>query len=118
MLAALLGACGLLDPTPEILDGLSVGHDAGCGACDQPNTSYGCGACESIRTIAIRHLDEQVPSHAPVSSWSFHGEGWYPGPSGEKILHTRSGSLTVGVATLADGTRHAVGIYCGVGGCR
>jgi hypothetical protein len=114
----LLGGCQLLERTPEILDGLSVGAAAGCGACDQPDTASNCGACDSIRTIAGRHLDAAWPGHPAIMTMSFHREGWYPGPSGEKILSTRSGTLVVAVATFADGTRHAVGVYCGVGGCR
>jgi hypothetical protein len=48
---------------------------------------------------------------------TFHNEGWYPGPNGEKILRTKSGTLYVAVATFADGTRHAVGVHCGGGDC-
>ena len=118
MLAALLGACGLLDPTPEILDGLSVGHDAGCGACDQPSTAANCGACESLAELARRHVAEAWHDQATIAAMSFHREGWYPGPSGEKILSTRSGTQFVVVVTFVDGSRHAVAIYCGVGGCR
>jgi hypothetical protein len=116
LLAALLGACSLLDRPPEILDGLSVGGDAGCGACDQPSEAVGCGACESIAELARRHVDEE--SHGPIAAMSFHREGWYPGPNGEKILSTRSGTRFVVVVTFVDGSRHAVAVYCGVGGCR
>jgi hypothetical protein len=118
VIAILLGACGLLDRPPEILDGLSVGGDAGCGACDQPNTAAGCGACESLAVLARRHVLEAGHSEAEIASMSFHHEGWYPGPSGEKILSTRSGTRFVVVVTFVDGSRHAVAVYCGVGGCR
>jgi len=118
LLVLLLVACSLLDPQPEILDGLSIGAGAGCGACDTPDTSAGCGACESIAVLARRHVDETWPGHPGIGTMSFHREGWYPGENGEKILHTRSGSLVVAVVTFVDGTRHAVPVYCGVGGCR
>jgi hypothetical protein len=39
------------------------------------------------------------------------------GPSGEKVLRKKSVTLYVAVATFADGTRHAVGVHCGVGDC-
>ena len=118
LLAALLGACSLLDPPHEILDGLSVGGDAGCGACDQPSTATNCGACESLAVLARRHVAEAGRSEAEIASMSFHHEGWYPGPSGEKLLSTRSGTRFVVVVTFVDGSRHAVAVYCGVGGCR
>ena len=118
LLCGLLAGCGWLDDVPPIVDGLSVGPALDCGACDQPNTSDGCGACESIATLARRHLDEAWPDHPEIHALTFHHEGWYPGPSGERILQTRSGSLVVALAIFADGSRHAVSVYCGVGGCR
>jgi hypothetical protein len=114
----LLSACSLLDPPPEILDGLSIGASADCGACELPETSANCGACESYRTIAIRHVEESWPAHPEIAALSFHGESWYPGENGEKVLQARSGFLIVAVVTFVDGTRHAVPVYCGVGGCR
>jgi hypothetical protein len=118
LLAALLGACSLLDRPPEIVDGLSVGGDAGCGACDQPDTAANCGACESLAELARRHVAEAWQGQAEIAAMSFHHEGWYPGPNGEKILSTRSGTQYVVVVTFTDGSRHAVAVYCGVGGCR
>jgi hypothetical protein len=116
-LALFLGACNLIERPPEILDGLSIGDSAGCGACDEPQTSPNCGACEPITVLAMRHIDQTWPGHAEIGTLSFHRESWYPGANGEKILHTRSGSLVVAVVSFVDGTRHAVAIYCGVGGC-
>ncbi|HEX2753991.1 MAG TPA: hypothetical protein VHM48_00920 [Candidatus Limnocylindrales bacterium] len=112
------GGCNVIAGPPEILDGLSIGADAGCGACDAPDTSANCGACESIATLAVRHVDETWPDHPEIGTMSFHRESWYPGENGERILHTRSGSLVVAVVTFVDGTRHAASVYCGVGGCR
>ena len=115
--ACLLAGCGWVEEGPPIVDGLSVGPALDCGDCDQPNTSDGCGACESIATLARRHLEETWPDHPEIHSLTFHREGWYPGPSGEKVLQTRSGSLVVALAIFVDGSRHAVSVYCGVGGC-
>lgn len=119
MIAVIIGWLSLVPPPqPEILDGLSVGGPAACGACIEPDTSANCGACEGIARLASRHVDETWPGHPEIATMFFFGEGWYPGPSGEKILHTRSGALVVAVATFVDGTRHAVSVYCGVGACR
>jgi len=110
---SLLSGCSLFDPAPLIVDGLSAGGPASCGTCDQPQARPPCNLdpCDSIAAIARQHHRRDVPGHPAVVSISFHGEGYYPGPSGEKILHTRSGSLIVAVATFVDGTRHAVSVY-------
>jgi hypothetical protein len=100
-----------------ILDGLSVGVPASCGTCTEPQSGGNCGKCESVATLARRGFDEEWPGHPGIVSISFHQEGGYPRSNGEEILHTRSGSLLVAVATFTDGTQHAVGVYCGVGGC-
>ena len=118
VLALALGGCLASEAGADIVDGLSVGGALDCGACDQPDTSNGCGPCDSIASLARRHLDEQWPGHPALTAITFHHEGWYPGTNGEKILRTRSGSLVVAVATFIDGSRHAVSVYCGVGGCR
>ena len=118
LLAVLVSACSLLNPPPEILDGLSVGGPASCGACDQPQTAVGCDPCDSIAVLARRHVDETWPGHPAILSMSFHGESWYPGENGEKVLHTRSGGIVIAVVTFADGACHAISVSCGVGGCR
>ena len=114
----LVAGCSLVNPEPEIVDGLSVGGPASCGACDTPQTAFGCDPCDSIAVLARRHFDETWPGHPEIAAMTFHGESWYPGPSGERILHGRSGFIYVAVATFADGSHHAVSVYCGVGGCR
>jgi hypothetical protein len=114
----LLAACSRIDPAPEILDGLSVGVAASCGACDAPQTAPSCGGCEPIAALAVRHVDETWPGHPEIGTMSFHGESWYPGANGERILRTRSGTVVIAVVSFVDGSRHAVEIYCGVGGCR
>jgi hypothetical protein len=115
---SLLGGCGIGRTDHLIVDGLSVGAPAGCGMCIEPQSGANCGTCESLAILARRAIGEKWPDHPPIVSLLFYGEGSYPGPNGEEILQTRSGSLLVGLATFADGTRHAVGVYCGVGGCR
>jgi hypothetical protein len=116
LLAVLVIGCSV-DDRPVIIDGLSLGGVAGCGSCDQPNTSDGCGACESIATIAARHLEDDYPGHPEVLATACYREGWYAGPKGETLLNARSESLTVAVVTFVDGSRHAVSVSCGVGGC-
>ncbi|HXU84223.1 MAG TPA: hypothetical protein VN773_00310 [Verrucomicrobiae bacterium] len=118
VVALLLAGCSADDDQPVLIDGLSIGVLAGCGACDQPNTSDLCGACESLATIAARHLDKASPGHPAVIATAFYREGRYRQPNGELAIMTRSGSLTIAVVTFVDGTRHAIAVYCGVGGCR
>jgi hypothetical protein len=122
---ALLVACWVLlisaiETRPWIVDGLSVGADAGCGACLAPNTSDLCGACESIATIAARHLAADFPGHPAIDRITYHLEGPYPGegPHGETALRTKTGTSIVAVVTFTDGTVDAVSVSCGVGGCR
>lgn len=115
LIAFAVAACGLGQPT--IIDGLSVGGAAGCGSCNEPPSSPNCGACESIAVLANRGIEQNWPGHPPIASLSFHREGPSVGPNGE-FLSVRSGSQTVALVVFADGTRHALAVYCGVGGCR
>jgi hypothetical protein len=118
-LALVLGGCGVIDRQPVIVAGLSIGAEAGCGACDQPQTSADCGACDSIAQLAAHHLEMEDPGHPAVAATSFFAEGPYCcGPSGDLALWKRSAGLVVAVVTFVDGTRHAVAVSCGVGGCR
>jgi hypothetical protein len=107
---AALGGCGLGRADYLIVDDLSVGEP--CEPCLDPRTG------ENLAALASRGIDEQWPGHPPIVTLSMHHEGSYPGPSGELLQPNRSGALFVGLATFADGTRHAVGVYCGVDTCR
>ena len=106
---AALSGCAPGRANQVIVDDLSAG--ASCGACIDPWTGL------SLATLARRGIDEQWPDHPRIVTLTMHHEGSYPGPSGEQVLLARSGTLFVGLATFADGTRHAVGVYCGVGSC-
>ena len=117
VVALLAVGCGLVPTQPTMLDGLSIGGPAACGACDERPGDPSCVHCPSVAFIARSEIDETWPDHLPIIELTFHNEGWYPGPNGEKILQTKSGTLYVAVATFADGTRHAVGVHCGVGDC-
>lgn len=120
LLATVLTAACVPQETPSqpmMVDGLSVGAPAGCGPCaDQPQ-SPNCGPCDSPAVIARREIDTNWPGHAPIVGLTFYNEGAYLGPGGALALKTRSGHLFVAVATFADGSMHAVGVYCGVSGC-
>jgi hypothetical protein len=70
-----------------------------------------------VAALAVQALDKRLPGHAAIITSSAHGEDLtnttiYPDqPVG------RSGTMTVYLFTLADGSYHAAGVYCGVGGC-
>ena len=117
ILAILAAGCGKVQP--ELIDGLSVGAPAGCGTCDAPDSTPDCGACESIADLAAHHLEMADPGHPAVAATAFFDEGPYCcGPSGDLAFKHRSDGIIVAVVTFVDGTRHAVAVSCGVGGCR
>ena len=76
-----------------------------------------CVHCPTVAGVARSEIDDTWPDHQRIVELTFHNEGPYPGPNGEMILRTKSGTLFVAVATFADGTRHAVEAHCGVGDC-
>jgi hypothetical protein len=115
--ALVVGGCDLGRSASPVIDGIRIGPVTDCGGCDRPQTAANCGTCESVAGLARRGFDEKWPGHPPIVALSFHEEGHSPGPSGELIVHGRSGSLIVAVADFTDGTRHALGVHCGVGGC-
>ena len=114
VLATFLAACSLNPGQPVIIDGLSIGGAANCGACTSPDTETDCGACESVATIAARKVEMLWPGHPAITSVTFHSEGAYPG---EKNLRTRSLAAVIVVVTFADGPAHALWVACGPGGC-
>ena len=120
LVASYVVLLGALDHRPRIIDGLSIGPDAGCGACTTETMSDNCNACESVATAAARHLDADVPGHSAIDGIAYHLEGPYPGecPHGETAIRLKTGTSIVAVVTFVDGTVHAVSISCGVGGCR
>jgi hypothetical protein len=71
-----------------------------------------------VEALAVQALDTRLPGHSAIVSMSAHREDLtnttiYPNqPVG------RSGTMTVYVFALADGSYHAAGVYCGVGGCQ
>jgi hypothetical protein len=68
-----------------------------------------------MAALAVEALDERVPGHAGVLSGTAYHEdlSLIYGNAG-----ARSGTMTVYVLALADGTYRAAGVYCGVGGCQ
>jgi hypothetical protein len=68
----------------------------------------------AVPALAVTALDEARPGHAAIVSMVAYEEdihlGYGPGAA-------RSGGMTVFVFTLADGSYHAAGVYCTVGGC-
>ena len=117
IVAVFTAGCGLAPAEPTMLDGLSIGGAAECGTCDERPDDASCVHCSSVAAIARGEIEATWPGHPPIVNLTFHIEGRYPGPGGEMILRTKSGTLYVAVATFADGTRHAVGVHCGVGDC-
>jgi hypothetical protein len=105
----LLGGCAPGGAEHVTVDGLSAG--ASCGACIDPWTG------KSVAALARQGIDERWPGHPPIVMLTMHHQGSYVGPNGEQVLQVRSGSFFIGLATFDDGTRHAVGVYCGISSC-
>jgi len=88
-----------------IIDGFPIGEPMGCGV-----------NCEELVGAARTALDSREPGHAEVISTAFFMEDmtnpvFYPD---QAVLRNRSGTLTVVVFSLADGSQHATGVcYCG-----
>jgi len=69
-----------------------------------------CDSCAEIDAAAGRKLESSRPNHAVVSETLHFAD---PLPSGAE----RSGTSTVVIFNMADGSRAAYLVYCGVGGC-
>lgn len=67
-------------------------------------------ACTDVDAAAVRKLDTTRSGHADVAGVVHFAD---PLPSGAE----RSGTSTVVVFNLSDGTLAAFLVYCGVGGC-
>lgn len=68
-----------------------------------------------IAALGIKALDEGVPGHASiVSATAYHDD--------MSLIYrndaARSGTMTVYVFALSDGTYRAAGVYCGPAGCQ
>jgi len=105
LIAMVAVACGSSARTPEqsaspgaVVDGLKLGAPVDCTPCDL------------LTPAAVAKLNATIPNHAAIVRVSYFMD---PLPSGAQ----RSGISTVAVVDLADGTRSAILVYCGVGGC-
>jgi len=68
-----------------------------------------------MAALAVRALDERVPGHAGILSGTAYLEDLNLIFGGGVA---RSGTMTVYVFALADGTYRAAGVYCGPPGCQ
>ena len=100
-LALLLGACSR---SVLMIDGFPVGTATVCQRDFSPS-------CEQIIDTALAAFEERDPDHVAIKQTTVHDEDRSTFPEGV----VRSGSIAVVVFDLADGTRRAVGAYCGPG---
>jgi len=73
----------------------------------------GPAAEQADASLALQALNSRLASHATIVSAMAYQEDI-------RLVHPdaqRSGTLTVYLFALADGSYHAAGVYCGVGGC-
>ena len=99
----LITGCGQSRPvTGAIVDGFPLGREA------EPTPDAATAA------LAVQALDQRMPGHpAIVAAKAYDEDGSLVyGPN-----TARSGSMRIYVYQLADGSYHAAGVYCGVGGC-
>jgi hypothetical protein len=93
-----------------IIDGFPLGEPVGCG------TAF--YRCDDLIALARSALDERDPGHANIVGASpYHEDLQSPALFDPSIPHARSGQVFVVVFDLADSSRHASGVDCGVGGC-
>lgn len=67
-----------------------------------------------VEALAAQALDVRMPGHAAIVSAVSYDEDLALVYGPEAV---RSGSMTIYLFLLADGSYHATGVYCGVGGC-
>ena len=67
-----------------------------------------------VAALGVRALDSRIPGHAPIVTATAYNENMALVYGSDAV---RSGSMTVYLYLLADGSYHAAGVYCGVGGC-
>jgi len=116
ILAAVLLTAGCGYPGDPVIDGIRVGPVVECAGCDQPNPDVSCRSCDSVTDLARQDLRESWPEESTPTSLSFHEEGCPPSWV-ERCSRKRSGILWIVLAEFANGTQHALAVYCGVGGC-
>ena len=99
----------VVDPVARrIVDGFPMGLPAPCAP----------RQCDEWIQLARSVLDDRDPEHVEVINVRMYLEDltnpllFEPG-----VVHARSGTLVVVVFELADGSRRATGVYCGVGPC-
>jgi hypothetical protein len=101
LVALLISGCSQV----HTIDGFPVGPRHECVG--------GPPTCAEITEVALAALEARDPGHPHVTSWTVYGEDM-------RLLHEkgmgRSGSLSVVVFDLIDGTQRAIGVYSGVGG--
>jgi hypothetical protein len=116
VLGLLAAACAIApDPAPAapgpIIDGFPIGRLLDCGLSRS-------APCHEVLPLARAAFDSRVPDHPEILATSFFMEDINnPAIFDPRVLHARSGTLIVVVFNLADGSKHAAGVYCGVGGC-
>lgn len=86
-----------------VIDGFPVGDAVACSATNQ--------TCVDIVSMGRSVFDQRMPSHAAVTTTTVYYEGPTNPRTGEAI--SRNGEMYIVVFTLADGSRHAAGVYCG-----
>jgi hypothetical protein len=99
------GACA--SPETAVIDTWRVGATLDCGD----------ARCRTALDAGLRGLTVRDRGQAPVESASLHAQATCRDPAtGQEILSTRSGGpIWVLVATLADGSTHAIGVgYPGI----
>jgi hypothetical protein len=93
-----------------IVDGFPLATALDCA------TSF--DSCGELTALARSAFDIREPHHPSVVSSTVYNEDINnPLLFDNSIGHARSGSVRVVVFDLADGSRGAAGVYCGVGGC-
>lgn len=92
--------------TGAIVDGFPLGRVPAADAPTAPDAA--------TAALGVQALDQRMPGHPAIVSAKAYDEdlSLVYGPNG-----ARSGVMWIYLYQLADGSYHAAGVYCGVGGC-
>jgi hypothetical protein len=91
-----------------IVDGFPIGAPATCAP----------RICDEWIRLALSALEDREPAHAQVLNVrTYYEDLTNPVLYDPKVVHRRTGTVVVVVFELADGSRRATGVYCGVGPC-